>query len=303
MNEWEPWIGVARTSSVLLDASQANRMAATLDREPTFDNGDELPPGWHWLYFHDIVPSSRLGSDGHPALGETMPPVPLPRRMWAGGTLAFDSPLCLGDTATRTTTVRDVTEKHGRTGDLYFVTVDHGIAVDGQPAITETQTIVYREMPTGAVPIEGPTARADAEFSASWQLDSTALFRYSALTFNGHRIHYDADYARSVEGYANVVVHGPLLATLLMDLALRNHGPLHTFSYRARSPLVLPDGFTVNGRRDGGATSLWAASPDGRLAMSAEVDEAFRAPSPRTSSGQSNQPVTSTTRSVPPDDA
>lgn len=271
MNEWDHWIGVPRTSETVLDPAQANRMAVTLDRDPNFAAGDELPPGWHWLYFHDIVPSSRLGSDGHPAPGETMPSVPLPRRMWAGGTLTFNSPLCLGEAATKTTTVRDITAKQGRSGDLWFVTVDHDLATDGRSAVTESQTIVYREMPSAAAPIDGPSAAGVADFGESWCLDNTALFRYSALTFNGHRIHYDADYARSVEGYPDVVIHGPLLATLLMDLAVRHRGPLRTFAYRALSPLVLPDGFTINGRRDGDTTSLWAASAAGRLAMSAEA--------------------------------
>jgi 3-methylfumaryl-CoA hydratase len=126
-------------------------------------------------------------------------------------------------------------------------------------------------MPTGPAPTEGPAAPADAEFSETWELDNTALFRYSALTFNGHRIHYDADCCRAVEGYPNLVIHGPLLATLLMDLTVRQQRPLASFRYRARSPLYLPDAFTVNGRRDGTKTSLWAASMDGRLAMDAEA--------------------------------
>lgn len=275
MTSWESWIGTHRTTSATLDPAQANRMAATLDREPTFGHGDQLPPGWHWLYFHDTVPASRLGPDGHPALGETMPPVPLARRMWAGGNLTFVTPMQLGTTATRTTTIRDIADKQGRSGPLTFVTVDHDIDVAGQLAVSETQTIVYRDMPTIANdgiqvqatrPDEGPAA-----FSESWQLDSTALFRYSALTFNGHRIHYDADYARSVEGYAHLVIHGPLIATLLMDLAVRHRGPLRSFRYRAQSPLLLPDAFTVNGRHDNDeSTTLWASSTDGRVAMSAE---------------------------------
>ncbi|MCU1400909.1 MAG: MaoC like protein [Acidimicrobiales bacterium] len=274
MNAWEAWIGTSHTTTAYLDPARADEMAVTLDREPIFAMGDELPAAWHWLYFHNVVRASRLGADGHPALGETMPPVPLPRRMWAGGDLTFTRPLRLGETAVRTSTVRDITEKRGRTGPLYFVSVEHDIRVDGAPALAETQTIVYREMPSGPAVVTGPAAPDDAQFSDTWQLDSTALFRYSALTFNGHRIHYDADYCRSVEGYPNVVIHGPLLATLLVDLAVRRHGPLHSFRYRAESPLFIPDTFTINGRREGDRSSLWAASADGRLAMSAEATAA-----------------------------
>lgn len=270
---WKDWIGTSRSSTAWLDPEQANRMAVTLDRKPAFTSGDVLPPAWHWLYFHDVVRASDLGEDGHPALGVTMPPVPLPRRMWAGGELEFRFPLRLGTTATRISTIRSVTEKHGRTGPLFFVTVEHDVRVDEQTALREGQTIVYRELPTEPASTDGPPAPDSPDFSDTWRLDNTALFRYSALTYNGHRIHYDADYSRAVEGYPNVVIHGPLLATLLLDLAVRHERPLALFRYRARSPLFLPDAFTVNGRRDGTTSALWAASPDGRLAMEAETFE------------------------------
>jgi 3-methylfumaryl-CoA hydratase len=268
---WQDWIGTTRSSTTVLDPGPANGLAVTLDRAPLFKAGDPLPPAWHWLYFHDTVRASQLGADGHPALGVTMPPVPLPRRMWAGGDLTFHSPVPLGATTTKISTIRAISEKQGRTGPLYFVDVAHEIRVAGRTAITETQTIVYREPPAGPAGHEGPPAPGDAEFSETWQLDSTALFRYSALTFNGHRIHYDADYCRAVEGYPNPVIHGPLLVTLLLDLTVRRHRPPASFRYRARSPLFLPEAFTVNGRRDGETTSLWAASADGRLAMEAEA--------------------------------
>jgi 3-methylfumaryl-CoA hydratase len=272
VNPWEDWVGRTRCTTAVVDPAQANRMAVTLDREPTFSDGEELPPGWHWLFFHEVVRASLLGPDGHPALGEIMPPVPLPGRMWAGGAIRFVSPLRLGATATRTSTITDIVEKQGRTGSLAFVTVDHQIAVDERSTLSETQTIVYRDMSTGAAPIDGPSAPDAAQFTESWNLDSTALFRYSALTFNGHRIHYDADYARTVEGYPNLVIHGPLLATLLMDLARREHGPLRAFRYRAISPLLLPGEFTLNTRLAEDVLFLWVASADGRLATSAEAD-------------------------------
>lgn len=264
------WVGVRTTSSAFLDPAQANRMQVTLDRECTFADGDELPPAWHWLYFHDLVRASDLGTDGHPALGITMPPVPLPRRMWAGGELSFGRPLLLGSEATRTSTILAITPKEGRSGPLYFVTVEHDIRSGDQPAVLETQTIVYREVDTSP-PQDAPVTPTEAEFTDRWHPDSTALFRYSALTFNGHRIHYDVDYARTVEGYPNLVIHGPLLATLLLDALVRREQRITAFSYRARSPLFLPDAFTVNGRREGKSARLWAAALDGRLAMEGEA--------------------------------
>ena len=267
---WEDWVGRETRTTAYLDPAQANRMAATLDRPGSFAEGDPLPPAWHWLYFHDAVRASELGEDGHPALGVTMPPVPLPRRMWAGGALNFTEPIPLGSHAERINRIASITPKTGRSGDLVFVSVESEIIVDGLVALTEQQSIVYRELVSSgqAAP---PTAPDAAGFSHTWRVNSTTLFRYSALTFNGHRIHYDADYARDVEGYANLVIHGPLIATLLLDLATQNGHRVETFQYRAKSPLLLPDPFTVNGRVDAGAGELWAATPDGRLAMDAAV--------------------------------
>jgi 3-methylfumaryl-CoA hydratase len=244
-------------------------MAVTLDRAPVFAVGDSLPPAWHWLYFHDLVGASQLGVDGHPALGVIMPPVPLERRMWAAGSLAFDRAPRLGETATRTSVIADVVAKDGRTGPLCFVTVEHRIEVGGQSCVQEEQTIVYRDLDAGASSVAPPSARTDGEAATRWSLDSTALFRYSALTFNSHRIHYDVDYARDAEGYPGLVIHGPLLATLLMDLAQAEGRTLASFSYRARSPLFLPEEFTTNVRSDGRGAALWAAAADGRLAMDA----------------------------------
>jgi 3-methylfumaryl-CoA hydratase len=275
MNDWQSWVGRVSTKTAWLDPEQANHMNATLDRSPSFVVGDALPPAWHWLYFHDVVRASELGEEGHPQLGVTMPPVPLPRRMWAGGTLEFGDPLRLGTTAERISTIRAITPKEGRSGPLFFVTVEHDLRTDGIRNVLEQQTIVYRDMSSASeVPAAQP-APTDAAFSARWAVNATALFRYSALTFNGHRIHYDADYCREVEGYPNLVIHGPLLATLLLDLAGQETAPVRRFSYRARSPLCLPDAFTVNGRRDGDRTTLWAAGETGGLAMEAEAISAW----------------------------
>ena len=274
-HDWHDWIGRTRTSSEVLDPEPARRLQATLGRPMSIAVGDPLPPAWHWLYFHDVALAGDLGGDGHPRLGVFMPPVPLPRRMWAGGRLEFHAPLVLGERAERTGTFTAIDEKHGRSGSLIFVTVDHEIRQDGQRCVTERQDIVYREMPdltapAAAVPAEPPPT--DATLRDEYRLDSTALFRYSALTFNGHRIHYDADYCRQVEGYPGLVVHGPLIATLLLDLAHRHDRPLGRFTYRAKSPLFAGASFTVNGRADDGGTDLWATNEGGGLAMQARAD-------------------------------
>lgn len=264
--EWMSWVGKTSTAMAFLDPEQANRMAVTLDRTPDFATGDELPPAWHWLYFHDIVERSRLGNDGHPALGVVMPPVPLERRMWAAGSMQFEGALRLGETATRVSRISSITPKQGRTGPLLFVSVEHEVSTPSSSTVRETQTIVYRELDADAGP-KAPAAPDDATFQSEYTVDSTMLFRYSALTFNGHRIHYDSDYAREVEGYPGLVVHGPLLVTLLADLACAVWGPLASFKYRARSTLFAPGRFTVNGRASDSGSEVWVASDDGSLAM------------------------------------
>lgn len=270
MSDWDDWVGRTTSRVEPLDPAQARQMQATLDREPSLTSGDPLPPAWHWLYFHEAVRASDLGQDGHPRLGLTMPPVPLPRRMWAGGTLDFDAPLVLGESAEQISTITAVEPKQGRTGPLFFVTLENHVQQGGQTCVRERQTIVYRERPARAAAVEPPPGEVD--FSREWHFDATALFRYSALTFNGHRIHYDADYCRQVEGYPDLVVHGPLLATLLLDLVVSAERPLRRFEYRAHSPVVLPRPFTVNGRREGEATDLWVSSHDGRLTMRAQAE-------------------------------
>ncbi len=271
MNDWQSWIGRTTVRRANLDPVQANHMAVTLDRGPDFKAGDPLPPAWHWLYFHDLVRASDLGSEGHPRLGIVMPPVPLPRRMWAGGKLAFGSPMILGDTVERTSLIKSIVPKEGRSGALCFVTVEHAFRTGEAVHLVEEQTIVYREMssePAARVALEAPTG---ADVSQGYELNSTALFRYSALTFNGHRIHYDADYCRNVEGYPNIVVHGPLIATLLLDLLYRQGRAFESFTYRARNPLFLPDPFTVSGKVDGRSARLWACDREGGLAMEADA--------------------------------
>lgn len=271
MDTWQRWLGKSTTSTTPLTVEPANQMAVTLDREATFQTGDTLPPAWHWLYFHDQVKAADLGPDGHPKLGIVMPPVPLPKRMWAGGVLHFQAPLRLGDPVTKTSTFRDIMPKAGRSGSLYFVNLEHIYSTNGVICLVEEQTIVYRALTSATSAGQAQAAPTAADYTQSYTLNSTALFRYSALTFNGHRIHYDVDYCRQVEGYPNLVIHGPLIATLLLDLYCQ-HGksPKH-FRYRAQSPLFLPHPFTVNGTSTGDAAKLWATNHTGGLAMEAEV--------------------------------
>lgn len=271
MNELEQWLGRTTTTTAQLESTQANRMAVTLDRAPTFQTGDPLPPLWHWLYFHDLARATDLGQDGHPKLGLFLPPVPLPRRMWAGGAFVFHTPLCLGETVTRTSVIRSITPKTGRSGALYFVTVEHTVATGAVINLVEEQNIVYRELPTAATTGQAEAAPTNADYSQPYSVNSTTLFRYSALTFNGHRIHYDVDYCREVEGYPNLVIHGPLIATLLLDLYSQQGQPLHWFRYRAQSPLFLPHPFTVNGTQTATSIQLWASNHAGQVAMTAEA--------------------------------
>jgi 3-methylfumaryl-CoA hydratase len=261
------WVGREEVAEELLDPFPARGMAALLDRDPqAFVPGVPLPPGWHWLHFKPLVPRSQLGPDGHERLGSFLPPVPLGRRMWAGGTLEFPGELRVGDRARRISTVASVVEKEGRSGRLVFVTVRHRVDTERGPGVEETQDIVYREGPSpGAPPSGAPPAPPSGEppapppggpappdspdWSEPFTADAVDLFRYSALTFNGHRIHYDPEWATGVEGFPGLVVHGPLLATLLLDGAIRHvRHRLHRFEYRAVSPLFAGEPFRVEGR-------------------------------------------------------
>jgi 3-methylfumaryl-CoA hydratase len=268
------WIG---KQEILLD--QVTRfpvaaLSATLDRDdPVPQHGDELPPLWHWLFFLPTARQSALGPDGHPARGGFLPPVPLPRRMWAGGRFMFHQPLHVGETITRVSTVQDVTVKHGRNGPLCFVLVRHDISGDGGLALVEEHDIVYRDPPG---PGEAPAAPKPARAGDAWRRDiqptDPLLFRYSALTFNSHRIHYDRRYVTGIEGYPGLVVHGPLIATLLMDLLRRNADrPVTSFRFRAVSPLFDIAPFSVHGAPDGDKVALWARGAEGSLAMEAEA--------------------------------
>jgi 3-methylfumaryl-CoA hydratase len=278
--DWRDWIGRSETVHDVVTPTPYAALSATLDYEPTRPPaGTPLPPLWHWLYFLPLYRQSTLGPDGHAERGGFLPPVPLPRRMWAGSQLVFHAPLCIGDALARTSTIEDVTQKQGRTGPLVFVRVRHEIRrVDEEaPALTEHHDIVYREAPRASdTPPPGRVAPASATWTRRWLPDDVLLFRYSALTFNGHRIHYDRRYVTTVEGYPGLIVHGPLIATLLLDL-LRREQPqarVARFEFRALRPLFDLDAFDVCGAPDpqGRAVRLWARDHEGNLAMEAAAD-------------------------------
>ncbi len=269
------WVGREQRLADALDPAQARRMQMTLDEDATLAPGDALPPLWHWIYFLETAPMRRLGRDGHPARGGFLPPVALPRRMWAGGRMTFPGDLPVGAAAEKVSTIRAVAPKSGRSGSLCFVTVGHEILADGRVAVSEEQDIVFREDPApGAPRPAAPAAPEGAVWRETVTPSTTLLFRYSALTFNGHRIHYDRDYAREVEGYPALVFHGPLTATLLCRFGLARLGASRParFAYRGAAPLFDDRPFTLCGKPDGaGGASLWAETPEGGLAMSAEL--------------------------------
>lgn len=251
-----------------LDPARANALLAALGRPERLEAGDALPPFFHHIHFWEPQPPEALGRDGHPRTGGLIPDLGLPRRMWAGGGLRFLAPLRAGQEAEKRTVCETVARKTGRSGPLAFVTLRHEIRQDGKICVEERQDLVYREDPSPDAPQPvPPEARRDESQARVARFDSTLLFRYSALTFNGHRIHYDADYARAVEGYADLVVHGPLLAQLLMLLA-EEQAPLSAFRFRATAPVTLGEEVTLC--RD--ADSAWVRGADGRQCMIAELE-------------------------------
>ena len=268
-----PWLGRTEDASDHVALERVRALQATLERpQESLGEGDPLPPLWHWLFFWGIAPRSGLGRDGHPALGGFLPPLGPARRMWAGSRVRFNAPPRIGEPIARRCTIADIRLKTGRSGNLAFVTVRHEISGAKGLAITDEHDIVYRE-DTAAPAAERPAEPApdDPAFSEPQLADPVLLFRYSALTFNGHRIHYDRRYATEVEGYRGLVVHGPLLATLMVDLAVRSwpeRRPIATFEFRGRRPVIEGEPFTVNGRpRDGATIDLWIADAQGALAM------------------------------------
>ncbi len=267
------WVGRTRTAADTILAPQAIKLAATLDcPPPPLNEGDPLPAGWHWIYFHEVTPLSGIGRDGHQALGEFLPPVDLPRRMWAAGDIEVTTPLHVGETVEKVSTIEGVEEKQGRSGKLVFVRVGHQYSGSMGASMREVHQIVYREAPAPDAPAPQPQIPPHAP---EWSLQMTAgpvqLFRYSALTFNSHRIHYDVDFCRNEEGYDGLIIHGPLTATMLMEVTreLEPGSPLQSFSFRAVSPLTHVHPFSLNARHSDAGLELWACNHRGELAMTA----------------------------------
>ncbi len=275
MDDYSAWIGRSETREDVATAAPLVGLAALLDHDPA--PPATVPPLGHWLYFLPDTRQSAIGDDGHPRRDEggLLPPVSLPRRMWARGRVEFLAPIAVGAKLTRVTTIAAIRAKRGASGDLLFVTLQHEIAADGDPAIREEQDLVYRAAATASTaPSTPPPAEPEpADAVRRVTADPVLLFRYSALTFNAHRIHYDRDYARDVEGYAGLVVHGPLIATLLIDHARREMPTLapRNFNFRAEAPLIDGAPFDLCLTREGNGARLWARDAGGRTTMRAEV--------------------------------
>ena len=268
------WIGRKESRTDTVTAWPVIGLTATFDRnDPEPKPGDAIPPGWHWLYFLEAKPASELGQDGHPRVGGFLPQTGLPRRMWAGGRIEFKRALRIGDVIRRDSEIVSIEPKSGRSGNLVFVTVRHTVSAAGDTAVIEEHDIVYRE---AAKPGDPPPAAKPAPRESVWRrelvADPVMLFRYSALTFIGHRIHYDLDYCRKEEGYPGLVVHGPLQTLLILDLCRRYESrPVKKLDYRALHPVFHFERFSVNGRPsiDNVTSELWTANAAGHVAMQA----------------------------------
>jgi 3-methylfumaryl-CoA hydratase len=281
MGEWDPWIGREELRRDRVDPGLVARWCATLDRDAPGDG--TAPQGLHWCLGLPDAPTAALGADGHPQRSDTpgafLPPVPLPRRMWASSAVQFHAPLPVGAATTRTTRIAAITTKQGGSGTLVFIDLAHETRGGDVLLVSETQSLVYRAAaPAGAAAVPPPPgpARFDA---AAWTVvrsidpSPPLLFRYSALTFNSHRIHYDLAYATGEEGYRGLVVHGPLTASLLLDLARRHLGDnrLTTFRFRGTSPAIAGEPLHLALCQDGGALALGAFAADGRQVMDASA--------------------------------
>jgi len=273
------WIGKTEIMQEQLSPELVGRFNATLGSDFSVAVGEPAPLLIHLCLAQPALPADQLGEDGHPRRGGFLPPVPLPRRMWAGGEMIFLGPLPVGAQVKRQSTIRNIEEKQGHSGRLCFVTVQHDISADGTPAVREQQHIVYRDPPASAgvtpdtaAPAAPAALAAHGTHVRQVTPSPTMLFRYSALTFNGHRIHYDAPYARDIEGYDGLVVHGPMQATIMAQMAADLYGrPPTTFRYRGKSPLFCDQTFTINATSSDTGMSLWTARLNGPVAMQAEA--------------------------------
>jgi 3-methylfumaryl-CoA hydratase len=270
MNEFSDAIGRTREQQDEITRPALVRIAALLDRDAEFPTGSPIPPHWYAMFFPDIAPQSQIGEDGHPRRGDFLPAVALPRRMFAGRRMQFLAPLRVGDVATKRSEIAAITPKQGRSGKMLFVTIRHTVSVAGAPVLTDEQDVVYREAATpGAPPPEPTPAPANPAWRETALPTTVLLFRYSAITYNAHRIHYDADYVRCAEGYPGLVVNGGLTLLLLLEAAIRNLGRApRAVAVRNIRPLYCDNPITLAGT----AAAAWAADTTGALAVSAALE-------------------------------
>jgi len=266
--DYASWIGRSETTEDFVARGPFDRLAALLDRE----RESEVPPLGHWLCFLPGAAQAEIGEDGHPKRGGIVPPIDLPMRMAAGSRVRFHADIPFGSDVRRVSTIANVSEKTGRTGRLAFLTLKHEVFAGGTLCVTEEADIVFREKAGNAQPLP-PGERREAQVSRAIEPTAALLFRFSALTYNAHRIHYDRDYAMKVEGYPGLVVHGPLLATLLVDHVRRHrpHDKVATFDFRAQRPVYDLAPFTVNLVDTASGADVWAADGDGYVAMSGRI--------------------------------
>lgn len=271
LEKLKEWIGQRESDVDYVTVPAVHRLAATLDRDdPMPRMGDPLPTGWYQILFPRVVRHSQIGADGHPRRGDFLPPVPLPRRMFAGKRTTFHQSLRVGDEVRRDSVIQDVNIKRGRTGQIVFVTIKTDLTGPRGLAISEEQDYAYREAAPGGTPPQPPQpAPGRAVWSRTVTPDPVMLFRYSALTFNGHRIHYDRDYVTKVEGYPGLIFHGPLQAALIVEFAAKLHGgmPPKKFVYRGVQPLFEGSEFSINASDTNAGTELWTANSEGQPTM------------------------------------
>lgn len=278
----QQWVGKQETQEDDIALFPARALAAALNNESLPGKGDALPLFWEWMYFLPTPRAEATGIDGHPDKGGFLPPVPLPRRMWAAGEVTAHQALTIGSPATRISTIESVELKQGSTGTLVFVNVRHDIHQFDKLCISQVQNIVYREAPQqkGIAPLPpGKPAPGSCDFSRVIKPDPVLLFRYSALTYNGHRIHYDRDYAMKEEQYPALVVHGPLLVTLLLELQRQHLSDrnIRQFRFRAMRPTFDTVPFQVAAQLEENELSLWSADEDNFLCMSIQAQLADKA--------------------------
>jgi 3-methylfumaryl-CoA hydratase len=269
------WEGTQEVVSDRLRAETAQALAATLDMgELVIEPGDALPLTWQWLYFNPVALARDLDVDGHPKLGGFLPPVPLPRRMWAAGSMQSHQPLKVDVPAERRSTIKSVDFKQGRSGGLVFITVEHAYWQSGACVLLEQQDIVYREEASGSksAQVDPPVVRP-GKWSKTLTPDPVLLFRYSAVTFNSHRIHFDQDYTQNTEGYPGLIVHGPLTATLMLQFVDETVGPgkIEAFSFRAQRPLFANQLLTIHGQPSDDGMEVWVEDAQGWTTTQGQV--------------------------------